>query len=164
MNNDVLERVLLDRAVGEMPDDTQQLLEAYLAVDMDAQRLAAETDGALDYARRALATPRERLRPLDLSKIESAARRSRARKRGAFALQLAACVAVGLVLGLTFPRESPAPEAKGVSVSAPVAGEDVAASEPGAQFWESARMSTRKKLPQARDFHPGSRRDDDRNR
>ncbi len=163
MKNDVLEMLLLDRAMGEMNDETRELLQAYLVLNPQAGRLAAEMDAALVRAREALKCPRERIRPPSLHSIESVACEVRTRHRPALGLQLAACIAIGLVLGLVLGRPSASPETRAVTSSAPMEPAEIAATEPGAGFWETARQGSDKTSIQSRDSLR-SRRASDSNR
>jgi anti-sigma factor RsiW len=55
MKNDVLERLLIDRAAGELSPDVEELLEAHLQQEPAARREAAEIEETLRLARLALA-------------------------------------------------------------------------------------------------------------
>jgi anti-sigma factor RsiW len=55
MNNEVLERLLIDRAAGELSPDVEELLEAHLQQDPAARKEAAEIGETLRLARLALA-------------------------------------------------------------------------------------------------------------
>ncbi len=57
MNTETMERLLIDKRLGELPPDTAQLLDAYLAVNPDSAALAAEIDTILKLAGRALEPP-----------------------------------------------------------------------------------------------------------
>ena len=50
MNNEVLERLLIDRAAGELPPDVEELLEAHLEQDPMARNEAAEIGETLRLA------------------------------------------------------------------------------------------------------------------
>jgi hypothetical protein len=163
MKNDVLEMLLLDRAMGEMNDETRELLEAYLVLNPQASRLAAEMDATLVRTRQALKCPPERVRPSSLHSMESVALKVRTRHRTALGLQLAACIAIGLALGFVLRRPSASPETRAVTISAPMEPAESAATEPGAGFWESARQASDKTSIPSRDSHR-SRRASDSNR
>jgi anti-sigma factor RsiW len=55
MKSDVLERLLIDRAAGELSPDVEELLEAHLQQDPAARREAEEIGETLRLARLALA-------------------------------------------------------------------------------------------------------------
>jgi anti-sigma factor RsiW len=55
MKNEVLERLLVDRAVGELPPDVEELLGAYLLQHPAARKEAAQIRETLRLARLALA-------------------------------------------------------------------------------------------------------------
>jgi anti-sigma factor RsiW len=55
MNNEVLERLLIDRAAGELPPDVEELLEAHLLQNPAASKEAAQIGETLRLARLALA-------------------------------------------------------------------------------------------------------------
>ena len=55
MKSDVLERLLIDRAAGELSPDVEELLEAHLQQEPAARREAAEIEETLRLARLALA-------------------------------------------------------------------------------------------------------------
>ena len=55
MKNDVLERLLIDSAAGELSPDVKELLEAHLQQEPAARREAAEIEQTLRLARLALA-------------------------------------------------------------------------------------------------------------
>ncbi len=55
MNAETVERLLIDRSLGLLPQDVEALLDAHLAIDPDAARQAAEFDQTAALVRRALA-------------------------------------------------------------------------------------------------------------
>jgi len=96
---EILERLLIDRALGELSPDAEALLEDYLARQPEASEEAQEIARTADLARCAL-TPSEEfdshaLPPLLLGK------RGRILWRvGARAAALAACLLIGVGVGL----------------------------------------------------------------
>jgi anti-sigma factor RsiW len=55
MNNEVLERLLIDHAVGELPPDVEELLEAHLLQNPEARKEAVQIGETIRLARLALA-------------------------------------------------------------------------------------------------------------
>lgn len=56
MNADTMERLLIDRSLGLLPQDVEALLDAHLANEPAAAEQAAEFDQTAELARRALAS------------------------------------------------------------------------------------------------------------
>lgn len=137
MKPELLETLLLDRALGELPPAVAALLDAHLAQSPAAARRAAELDATLQLARSAVAVPRETPRPLDLARLRHAHRAARATTRRAELLRLAACLALGLAGGwLARPARSLAARAPAVVVLAPPRPTD-----PATHFWSVARFA-----------------------
>jgi anti-sigma factor RsiW len=90
MKSDVLERLLIDRAAGELSPDVEELLEAHLQQEPAARREAAEIEETLRLARLALAGQKvvELPGPRPFSRIPS------------WAWAMAACFVCGLSLGI----------------------------------------------------------------
>jgi anti-sigma factor RsiW len=90
MNNEVLERLLIDRAAGELPPDVEELLEAHLLQHPAAREDAAQIGETLRLARLALAgQPAVMLPALQPSwHVPN------------WAWRMAACFACGLLLGI----------------------------------------------------------------
>jgi len=115
MNRQALERLLTDRAAGELSDDVEELLAAYLAKDAAAAKLAEEFRSTADLAARALARePARELPPFPAERIRQA--RQRPSKRIAWpglarrGLALAASALLGLGAGwIAFRQAAPAP-------------------------------------------------------
>jgi anti-sigma factor RsiW len=127
MKSDVLERLLIDRAAGELAPDVEELLEAHLQQEPAARREAAEIEETLRLARLALAGQKvvELPRARPFSRVPS------------WAWAMAACFVCGLSLGIFGAHErSPAPRA------ASVPGRETAAvttaDESG--FWSARRL------------------------
>ena len=99
MDADTLERLLVDRALGGLPPDTEALLSAYLADRAEARALGERIGAAVLGAKAALADgepARVPLFPADVFRERMAARRRWAvvgRVSG-----LAACVLIGIGL------------------------------------------------------------------
>jgi len=137
MDPNVLERLLTDRAVGQLDDDAAQLLEAYLAMDASAAAAARQIAATVALARRAMeAAPA-------LPVPESAARRLRqaARSRRTLATllrtaALAACLLLGLFLGALLAPAGPA----GTSPPGPATAPNpsaLASDQPHRLVWKS---------------------------
>lgn len=125
MKPELLETLLLDRALGELPPAVAALLDAHLAHDPAAARRAAEFDATLQLARAAVAVPRETPRqPLDVERLRRAQRAARTAARRTEIFRLAACLALGLAGGWLFRAartvEAPAPV---IAIAAPRAPE-----------------------------------------
>ena len=100
---EILERLLIDRALGELSPDAEALLDDYLAREPEASEEAEEIARTADLARRALAPSDEvdshALPPLLLGK-----RRGVLWRVGARAAALAACLLIGVGVGLWFSQ------------------------------------------------------------
>lgn len=101
MKPELLEPLLLDRALGELSPEVAALLDAHLAQNPAAARRAAEFADTLSLARAATATPPAAPhRPLDLTRVRQAHRAAHSIATRRFEiLRLAACLALGLGLG-----------------------------------------------------------------
>ncbi len=100
MKTETLEALLVDRALGALPPEAGELLEAHLACDPEAARQAAGMEETIRLARQAVALPR----PLPAPPLSCAQLRGKlkARRRRALAWELsrlAAAVLFGLTLG-----------------------------------------------------------------
>jgi anti-sigma factor RsiW len=120
MNEEIIERLLIDKASGELPADASALLDAWLAREPDARAQARQIDDTLRLAKLALAGP-----------AETALLRPRFQPPAWFrrAALMAACFAAGLGLGLFLLRQP---------ALAPPAASFAAASDAG--FWSSSRL------------------------
>jgi anti-sigma factor RsiW len=149
MKPELLETLLLDRALGELSPAVAALLDAHLAHDPAAARHAAELANTLQLARAAVAVPSEApRRPLDVDRLRRAHHAVRATTRRREILRLAACLALGLVGGwlLRPARGSGAPPVI-IAIATP------RATEPANHFWsvrhfaqDTATPSPEKKL------------------
>lgn len=138
MKPELLESLLLDRALGELSPAVAALLDAHLANDPAAARRAAEFDSTLQLARAAVAVPSEPpRRPLDLERLRHAQTATRSAVRRMEILRLAACLALGLAGGWLFRA------ARTVQPSAPVAVAFAPArpSDPATHFWSISRFT-----------------------
>jgi hypothetical protein len=140
MNTETLERLLIDRASGELPPDTAALLDAYLKSTSQAAGIAAVTDETLLLAKQALAPSSEPVlpppsfdRPLRILEHENKPDWRLAQ----WACGMAACFIGGLVLG-SFLMRAPTPPALRTPV---VANQTVAQAAPAQNgFWSISRL------------------------
>jgi len=127
MKSDVLERLLIDRAAGELAPDVEELLECHLQQEPAARREAAEIGETLRLARLALAG----LPAVALPAVRPSWRAA------PWAWAMAACFVCGLSLGIfaargrgELPRAASAPSRETAAMAA--------ADEPG--FWSARRL------------------------
>lgn len=101
MKPELLEPLLLDRALGELSPEVAALLDEHLARDPEAARLADEFDHTLVAARAATRLDTEPPPPpaLDHARLQRMAQAARAAARRRQWFQLAACLALGAVAG-----------------------------------------------------------------
>jgi anti-sigma factor RsiW len=120
MNQEIIERLVIDRASGELTPDTAALLEDLLGREPAAQAEAAKIEETLRLAKRALAGAEDRavLRPSFRSPVWVR-----------WAAGMAACFLAGLGLGLLPVRQ------RAVAPPAPVFA---TASDAG--FWSARRL------------------------
>jgi anti-sigma factor RsiW len=140
MNTEALERILIDRATGELPPDTAALLDAYLQSTPPAAEAAAAIEETLFLAKQALRPSSEPAlppptfaRPLRILERESKPDWRLAQ----WAYGMAACFAGGLVLGW-FLMRTPGmpPHRQAIVVNQPPAQTVAAASG----FWSISRL------------------------
>lgn len=116
MNHDVLERLLMDRALGGLPLDVNALLNAYLERDPAAAAKAAKMDETVDLATRALkpktqpALPPLKVQPFVLPEARPS------RNRMAWAAGIAAAFVLGAGLGAMFLHSNPPTPSRAVVV------------------------------------------------
>jgi anti-sigma factor RsiW len=125
MTSEALERLLIDRASGDLEPDVKELLEAHLEHDPAARKEAREIEETLRLARRALAD--QKVVPLPQSRPSW--------RVPSWAWAMAACFICGLFLGIFGARErSAAPSIAFVPAPTTVA-------ESG--FWSASRFRAR---------------------
>ena len=127
MKNDVLERLLIDRAAGELSPDVQELLESHLEHEPAARREAAEIEETLRLARLALAGEKVVALPVPQPSW----------RVPSWAWAMAACFVCGLSLGIFGARDrSAAPR------TASVPSRETVAATPADEtsFWSARRL------------------------
>jgi hypothetical protein len=139
MKPEMLDALLLDRALGELSPEVAALLDAHLTQNAAASGRAAVFSTALDLSGRALTNPRATPRPLDHARLRHSRAAASPVSRGGELLRLAACLAFGLGLGwLMRPTEK---SAVLVSVAPTSLVTPARASDPATQFWSVARFA-----------------------
>ena len=136
MNQDVLDRLLMDRALGALPLDVNALLNAYLEREPAMAARAVEMDQTLALAKRALqphaepALPPLKVRPLAAGEVNMVPR-----NRLMWAVGLAAAFVLGIGLSAMFLHSTPTP-------ARPVVVEVVRPVDAGPSgFWSRARWT-----------------------
>jgi anti-sigma factor RsiW len=139
LDADVLGRLLLDRALGELPPDVEAVLDALLAEDPEARRLAAELSGTVAQARDAL-TRRAEAQPVDLPPLRFGRPAGRPHRGPArFATAAAACLLFGLCLGWWTSGLRPGRRAGGPARPAVVLSADVPAGRES-KLWNTEKL------------------------
>lgn len=148
MKPEDLEPLLLDRALGELSPAVTELLEQHLARDPKAARQAATYTATLAFAREAVGLPTSTvsLRPLDHDRLRRAERRARWRSHLGEGAKLAACIALGLVLGRTILANEKSPP----SPINPVLAAAPAVPAAGSKFWSVTNLEIEHRLQSAR--------------
>ena len=125
MKPEMLESLVIDRALDSVPLAVAELLDEYLAANPEAARRADEVTATLRLARAAVVPSLGKpSRPLDRGRIGRAAQARRLASLAPELARLAACVALGLVLGWwARPAQAPILEAA------------ASRSEQPSQFW-----------------------------
>ena len=109
MNQEILEKLVMDKAFGTLSRDVEALLDAYLAKSPADARLARETSEAIAMARTLMkpsltsALPRLKTAPLSLPKPR---REQDPRWAAAWPLKLAAVFVFGLSMGSYLVRHA----------------------------------------------------------
>ena len=135
MNEEILERLLIDRASGALSPDVEELLAAHLRQNPDAQEAATQIADILGLARVALA--RQSGEVLTLPKLPEPAR---AHWVPDWAWKMAACFMCGLALGGFAFRTRTAPAGLAQAVpTAPLAALVVPAAPDTSGIWSVRR-------------------------
>lgn len=135
MNPATLEKLLIDRKLGELPTETTELLDAYLAGHAEDEAVAREIDRVLETAHAALNQPADAaLPPFPQDRIDRALNRPNRRPSATWLrpLSLAAAIALAFMLGMRMSGQAPtdADEFRDVVVVAPSPEESS-----GHEFW-----------------------------
>ena len=140
MNQETLERLLVDQALGALSADVNSLLDAYASEVPARQDLQKDIRSTVQLAGAVLhRSARIQLPPLKIQPLT--AERTVGRRRSWWPMQLAAVFVVGLALGLQF-RNSLAPRAPRKEPMASLVALAPAASAPApAGFWSIARFA-----------------------
>lgn len=120
MNQETLERLIIDRAFGELPPDVETLLDAYLANDPAQAACTREISQTLSYAQEAM-KPRQpvALPPLKVTPLRTPQKVTRISFRLLQPARMAAAFALGLGLGLVvWHRSAPVQVQPGAFASA----------------------------------------------
>jgi len=153
MKTELLETLLLDRALGELSPEVSALLDAHLARDPAAARRATELTDTFQLARAASAAPpASPRRPLDVERLRRTQRAQRSATRRMEIFRLAACLALGL--GLGWLARAPRPPAAIAAVPPPAVSTNA---PPPARFWSLARLAAEQAAPTAAAGHRESR-------
>jgi hypothetical protein len=124
MDADAMERLLIDKRLGELPPDTEELLLAYLQLAPSAEAAVAEIDDVIRLASKAiqhgpLTRPHD-LPPLSIS--EAVRREHPSRAEGFFGrirpVAMVAALALAFLLGM---RLSSVPSTPSLQISPPMA-------------------------------------------
>jgi hypothetical protein len=101
MKPETLERLVIDRTLGELAPDAEELLVAYLDANADAARSVEDIRGLIETANRAVRIgPDEENRPLPSPRFVAAGSRGRRRPLAAWAKPVAAAAVIGLAFWL----------------------------------------------------------------
>jgi hypothetical protein len=124
MDADAMERLLIDKRLGELPPDTEELLLAYLQLAPGAEAAVAEIDDVFRLASKAIQhgplTRPDDLPPLSISEVVR--REHTSRSEGFFGrirpIAMAAALALAFLLGM---RLSSVPSTPSLQYSPPMA-------------------------------------------
>jgi anti-sigma factor RsiW len=159
MDHQTLDRLLTDRAVGELGDDAAELLADYLAEHPELQERAGAIDETVQLAERAFQRYGMReLPPLDRHRIEKARRWSRRSNLRRQVLTVAAAFLVGAsAVLMTRPAERLIPDRGGPTArgSVPLVAYPSAQPISEESFWSLERVAaTGQVRSTARHAHP----------
>jgi len=102
MKPETLERLVIDRMLGELAPDAEELLVAYLDANADAARSVEDIRGLIETANRAvrIGSSPEEDPPLPAPRFVALASRGRRRPLAAWAKPVAAAAVIGLAFWL----------------------------------------------------------------
>jgi hypothetical protein len=136
MNEQTLERLLIDDAIGALPPDHRELLAAYTAATgSDSQRLLWE--GVAAAARDAL--PAEPARSIPEFPIHTL-RIHQLLRAALFGVAAAAMLLIGMAIGTRFVAQTPLPPSPSVVISAPAQAAPVPRNAGVPDIWSSSRL------------------------
>lgn len=148
MNDETLERLLIDRSLGALSADAAALLDAYLRDNPAAARTATAFDETAGLIRQSLpAAPAASLPPFPRARLHDAHRNAARWRIVRSALALAACVVLGFSLG-SRPLGGPVKRENTGPAVASVLPRDGRASDrvnesAESDFWSAQRMRVR---------------------
>jgi hypothetical protein len=146
MDDETLQRLMLDDSLGALSDDIRSLLaECIEAAGAPAAARAAQYRRTVDDARAAMVQPSgAALPPFPAARLRREALTIRRRRAAGRIAALAACLVLGLGLGrLVFGRaDVPAPAPAAITV-AQVAAPAAPAPQAVTEFWSSSRLAAR---------------------
>jgi hypothetical protein len=103
MNAEILEKLLIDQALGALPPEVESLLKAYLQKDAPANQESRQWEVVVDNAQRSLAAEMPALPPFDREKLQARinTRKNwrRAAQFSAIGAGMAACLVIGMLMG-----------------------------------------------------------------
>ncbi len=146
MDTQTLERLLIDRALGQLPPDTRELLDAWLAEHPSAKALNQAVEETVTAARSALAeSPPSMVPPFPAKAIGRAGRLAPGWRMAGKAASLAACVLIGVGLHAAWKAESsqdaaPPEAVRIVRNVQPIPFAQAAAEPESPGFWSAKRL------------------------
>ncbi len=134
MNDQTLERLMIDQSLGALPDDVNQLLSAFVASQPDGLRHLDQWNQMAAIAQQALGPSQEETAPpFPIGVL----RRRQIWHAGRLSLAAAAMLAVGIGIGQLTPRESASRQPVEVTMARPTSPPIAAGVE---SFWSSRRL------------------------
>lgn len=142
MDTKVIERLLVDRHLGELPDDVAELLDAYIADKPEYSRLHRELDRMLTLAGQALNSPPLAEEPMPALSSHRLSATPPPRRQFGMRLwlrtgALAAALALSFILGA---RTSESPRGSTAQHEVLVQAESRHDRNPQAGFWSLSRL------------------------
>lgn len=146
MDPNTLERLLIDRSLGELSSDASELLEEYLESHPECAQSAHDTDATITEARRALqdapTTSDETMPPLRPLHAIRSPRRIRSPRAWFQNLAVAAAVMIGFFLGSWHTSNPATPNDTPIQFAKVVAKEPTATKQN--DFWSLSRLRSEK--------------------